>query len=136
MRLPIFALLLPLMLVSCASVDKTPYPSSWPSLQAIGTTCTAINGSYESTATRTSHPDRWQQMRLAMTVLPQSVDYTSIRIIKLALNDAGDHLVVAGIAANGHIVAQYDYARTSGIFRCDGGQWPGYPMRKGRPTTP
>jgi len=122
MRLLLLVLVLPFLLTGCASVDNTPYPSSWPSLQQHGTTCSAINGSYESAAIRTSHPDRWQQVRLALTVLPQSVDYSSIRIISLALNDAGDRLRVTGSDADGHVVAKYDYARSSGIFRCDGGQ--------------
>lgn len=122
LRLLSIALLFPFLLTGCVSVDKAPYPPSWPPLQANGISCSAINGSYESAASRTSHPDRWQQIRLALTILPRSVDYASIPVISLALNDVGERLQVTGKDADGHVIAEYDYARSSGIFRCDKGQ--------------
>jgi len=118
-----------LLLTGCASVDRTPYPSSWPLLVSGESGCSALDGTYENAAAQTSYPDRWQKVRLALTLLPHSVDLQSIRTLTLDLNTAGDRLRVTGRNKAGQVVAQYDYAKRSGIFRCDAGQLVIHPDR-------
>jgi hypothetical protein len=116
----IACLLISLLMTGCASVNKSPYPESWPQAVALDAGCRQINGRYRSGADRQTYLLPHDDILLALTLLPPEAALKEATSVSLDLTPDGS-FKVAAYAQDGTVLSRQDYPVEDGIFRCKDG---------------
>ncbi len=114
------ALLLPLLLASCASINRTPYPTTWPQQGDVGEGCQHISGRFYNAAEGKSYEHPQGHQLLGMTLFPYDVRLQQVESIRVWF-DASDGLRVSGYNDADAMLIERVYAPGNAYVRCQDG---------------
>jgi len=113
-------MLMGLLLAGCASIDKSPYPTTWPQPVRLDSGCRQINGIYRSGVAEQTYQHPHGDRLLALTLLPSEPSLKDAVSVALELGQ-DEKLEVSAYAKDGSLLARQDYRAEDEVYRCQDG---------------